>query len=119
MKAYRSSTPFLRTVTPTGEVIQFVGHRFLTKNPSFIEYLDTFQNIAGSMITVEGEVDDAEANPMDLIKKKAVEEFLQQQEEQAKSQNRGNSTQGPAVITTSEDLPGSAKLENLKKSIKI
>ena len=117
MKAYRSSTPFIRTTTPKGREIQFVGGYFQTSDPELIEYLDTFNTQSGSMITEAKEIMGDGLTPMEQIKKKAIEEFIAQQQASQVPQDRGVSDNKLSVGTTL-DLPGASGGDKIKVGIK-
>jgi hypothetical protein len=119
-KQYRSQLPYLRTTTPKGKDILFQGGMFFTDDPECIEWLDTFKFIKDSMITpIDGEFSADQVDPLEAIKKKAIEEYLASVKAQAEPQNRGNSTD-KFVVGTSVDLPSEVedpiktKLKSLK-----
>ncbi len=81
---YTSSRISMRIVTPIGRVINFVNYKYITANEELISYLDS-QIKAGMNSITKGELLTLkEADPMESLKQRIIDEFLAEQAERAK-----------------------------------
>lgn len=101
---FYSYSPSFRMHTPKGLAIHFVDGRYFTKDPSAIEFLKS-EIAAGSQYVFQKEGEEQmleeDMNPLEVMKKRIIAEFLADQKKLAES---GGSAQ------PSKSDPANAKL---------
>ena len=107
---YFSTRPRLSIAMKSGTIIRFVGGQYVTDVPDEISFLDEQIAAGHSMLYVKKgseTVTQEQLDPMAAIKKKAVEEYLaQQQKQQDASRDMGKTENTGAGIdvTTSKSI---------------
>ena len=106
---YFSARPSLNITMPLGERIRFVGGTYITDSKHEIEFLDEQIKLGHGMIfTRKGQetVTSEALDPLAAIKKKAVEEYLaNQQRAMDPKQDMGNTSSNiSASVQTTRDL---------------
>ena len=107
---YFSTRPRLSIVMKSGTIIRFVGGQYVTDVPDEIDFLNEQVAAGHSMIYVKKgneTVTQEQLDPMAAIKKKAVEEYLaQQQKQQDASRDMGKTenTGAGVDVTTSKSI---------------
>lgn len=95
---YFSTRPMVTITMPNGNRIRFVGGVYMTANQSEIDFLQEQIRIGHPIIYIKegATVVDADAlDPLAAVKKKAIEEYLQQQK-LASDPNRNMGNTAPA-----------------------
>lgn len=106
---YFSARPVINITTPLGRKIRFVGGTYITDVAAEIEFLDNEVKNGHPIIFVKEDqkvVSEEALDPLAAIKKKAVEEYLAKQKEQADpNRDMGNTVQNNAVnMATSKSI---------------
>lgn len=108
LKLYKSTFPSIQYVMPDGGVVEFVAGRFATAAPKLIAQLDAEIAAGHPHIFIdknEKEVDSEAMDPLEVVKRKAVADYIASQKAaNAIGNDRGNSVQGPARLTNSQDV---------------
>ena len=76
---YSSARQSCSLITPTGARINFTNYEFYTKEPAFIEYIDSLIDSGVRGFKKGKAVHASEVNPMAALKRKHIEEFLASQ----------------------------------------
>jgi hypothetical protein len=94
-RQYFSKHRFITTILPNGKRIQFTGGVYFTKSQDEIDYLEgEIKNGSSFFFVRKGEetISDDDRDPLNAIKRRAVEEYLQKQEESKKERDMGSSS---------------------------
>jgi len=86
---YRSSRISTRLVATKGKKIVFTGFQYITKDPDIIEYLN-FEISQGLPGITKGELlTEKEADPMEALKKRIIQEHEDEKAQEAADKARG------------------------------
>lgn len=114
LKLFKSAVPSCKTHLPNGKEINFVGGRYATDDPLEIEYLEGEIKARHPIFYVDSkelEVDSVRVDPVEAIRRKAIADYLAEQE--AKVGTNTGDTKAPQKVVTSADALASVK-SNLK-----
>jgi len=119
---YSCSRIAMKLITEKGTKIVFTNFKFITCDEEIIEYLNTeAKGCLKGVIKIGELLTHKEADPMEEVKRKAVEEYKEQQEELIKKRalgqmpNMGN-TKTKEALATSVNPMGSNKVTNAAAS---
>lgn len=121
LKVYKCSMNSCKTFTPAGKCIEFISGRHVTDDEDVVEYMEAQIKAKHPLFYVdanEKEVDGEKLDPLEMVRRKAVEDYIKQQAAKV-GMDAGNSTgDAKAGIATSETVAAVAA-ESLTSKIKV
>ena len=117
---YASSRNSMKMITTTGRKIIFVGYKYMTCEQDIIDYLDD-EISKGLNVVTKGELlTSKEADPMEALKKKHIQEYLAKEQQEltdialGKTKDMGNTKSKEAIAgganpTSSKGVTNAAK----------